>query len=365
MRASSLFVALAVTAGAVVGLTRAAAADDGWYVSAGVGATDLPDLKASNTIAGGNPTKIEPSLGIAIVGAAGYAWGPVRLEEELGWRDNGIDKVSTPSLGKQNGTGDLAPLSLMTNLYYDFDTGSKWTPYLGAGAGGVDLDARVVEAGTTLVKAERIGFGYQGIAGLAYRINDALSIKADYRYLATTPISFPDDPALGSGKAKLTYESHAVLVGFVYHFGAAPKPAPAPEPAPKPAAATAPAPEPPPPAPVQPHQFLVFFDFDKADITPEARQIIEQAASVAKSDKSARIDLTGHTDLAGPANYNMKLSVRRAEAVKKVLVELGIGADEIGVVGKGKTEPLVPTADGVREPKNRRVEIVLPTAPGS
>ena len=360
MRASSLFVAVAVTAGAVVGLARAAAADDGWYVSAGTGVSYLPDLKASNTMATANPTKIEPSLGMAIVGAGGYAWGPIRLEEEIGWRDNGVDKVSTPGLGQQNGTGDLAPLSLMTNVYYDFDTGSKWTPFVGAGIGGADLDARVVEAGTTLTKSERIGLGYQGIVGLAYRVSDALSIKADYRYLATTPISFPNDPSLGAGTAKLTYESHAVLLGFIYRFGTESKPAPAPEPAPKPVAATAPAPEPPPPAPVQPHQFLVFFDFDKAAITPEARQIIEQAAKVAKSDKSARIDLTGHTDLAGPAGYNMKLSVRRAEAVKKVLVELGIAADEIGVVGKGKTEPLVPTADGVREPKNRRVEIVLP-----
>lgn len=360
MRASSFLVVMAVAAGGMAGLAGAASADDGWYVSAGTGVTYLPELKASNTIANANPTKIDSSLGMAIVGSGGYAFGPVRIEEEFGWRDNGVDTVSTPGLGKQGGSGDLYPLSLMTNVYYDIDTGSNFSPYLGAGLGAVDLQNRIVEAGTTLIKADRIGLGYQGIAGLAYRVNDALSIKADYRYLATTPTSLPDDPALGTGTAKLAYESHAVLVGFVYRFGTETKPMPAPAPAPKPAAAMAPAPEPPPPAPTQPHQFLVFFDFDKSDITPEARQIIEQAAKIAQSDKTARIDLTGHTDLAGPAGYNMKLSIRRAEAVKKVLVELGIPADEIGVVGKGKTEPLVPTADGVREPKNRRVEIVLP-----
>jgi outer membrane protein OmpA-like peptidoglycan-associated protein len=108
------------------------------------------------------------------------------------------------------------------------------------------------------------------------------------------------------------------------------------------------------------HQFQVFFDFDKSDITPEARQIIEQAAAAAKSQGSARIDLTGHTDTVGTAEYNQKLSVRRAVAVKKVLLELGIASDEIGVTGKGKTDLLVPTPDEVREPKNRRVEIVLP-----
>jgi outer membrane protein OmpA-like peptidoglycan-associated protein len=131
------------------------------------------------------------------------------------------------------------------------------------------------------------------------------------------------------------------------------------------AAAPAPAPKPaepaPPPAVVQPHAFNVFFDFDKAAITKDARQIIEQAAEIAKQQGgSVRIDLTGHTDTVGTAAYNMKLSIRRAEAVKTVLVQLGVKADEIGVVGKGKTDLMVQTPDGVREPKNRRVEIVLP-----
>jgi len=104
----------------------------------------------------------------------------------------------------------------------------------------------------------------------------------------------------------------------------------------------------------------VFFDFDKSTITPAARQTIEQAAAAAKTQGAARIDLTGHTDTVGTAEYNMALSLRRANAVKKVLVELGIAADQISVVGKGKTDLLVKTPDGVREPKNRRVEIVLP-----
>ncbi|MDY0240902.1 MAG: OmpA family protein, partial [Rhodospirillaceae bacterium] len=60
-----------------------------------------------------------------------------------------------------------------------------------------------------------------------------------------------------------------------------------------------------------------------------------------------------------PDAYNMALSLRRANAVKAELVKLGIPANEISVVGKGKADPLVPTADGVREPQNRRVQINL------
>lgn len=66
---------------------------------------------------------------------------------------------------------------------------------------------------------------------------------------------------------------------------------------------------------------------------------------------------TGHTDTSGSAIYNEDLSERRATAVKDALVLQGIPADSITTVGKGKTDPLVPTEDGVREPQNRRVEI--------
>ena len=68
---------------------------------------------------------------------------------------------------------------------------------------------------------------------------------------------------------------------------------------------------------------------------------------------------TGHADRSGTVKYNLGLSKRRAEAVKKALVQLGITSNEIATVWKGEAEPLVQTKDGVREPQNRRVEIVL------
>ena len=118
----------------------------------------------------------------------------------------------------------------------------------------------------------------------------------------------------------------------------------------------APPPEPTPPAP---RNFLVFFDFDRSTLTPRAVDIIKEAASVAKAGQSARVTCTGHTDTAGPANYNMALSLRRANSVKEALVKEGVPATAITVVGKGETALLVQTKDGVREPQNRRVEIII------
>ena len=116
---------------------------------------------------------------------------------------------------------------------------------------------------------------------------------------------------------------------------------------------------PPAPTPPAPRNFLVFFDFDRSTLTPRAMDIVKEAAGVAKAGQNARVTCTGHTDTAGPANYNMALSLRRASAVKDALVREGVSAAAISVVGKGETTLLVQTKDGVREPQNRRVEIVI------
>ncbi|HZQ00466.1 MAG TPA: OmpA family protein [Reyranella sp.] len=113
------------------------------------------------------------------------------------------------------------------------------------------------------------------------------------------------------------------------------------------------------PAPPTPRNFLVFFDFDKSSLTPRAMDIIKEAANVAKAGQNARVTCTGHTDTAGPANYNMALSLRRANTVKDALVRQGVAETMITVIGKGEMALLVQTKDGVREPQNRRVEIVI------
>ena len=137
---------------------------------------------------------------------------------------------------------------------------------------------------------------------------------------------------------------------FGYHFGA--PPAPMPEPAPTVA---------PPPVPdVAPARtYLVFFDWDRADLTERARQIVASAAAASTHVQTTRIEVDGYTDLSGAAAYNRKLSVRRAQTVQTELVRDGVSASEISIHGYGESNPLVATAKGVREPQNRRVEIIL------
>jgi len=105
--------------------------------------------------------------------------------------------------------------------------------------------------------------------------------------------------------------------------------------------------------------FLVFFDWDSTRLSAQALDTLRQAAAAAKASGSAGVTATGHTDRSGSDNYNMALSLRRANAVKLALGRDGVPAAAVTTVGRGETQPLVQTADGVREPQNRRVEVVI------
>ncbi|QQS15110.1 MAG: OmpA family protein [Rhodospirillales bacterium] len=146
----------------------------------------------------------------------------------------------------------------------------------------------------------------------------------------------------GGPKGRSGVLVHGPFVRLAYNWGAPPS-----------------GPEAPKPVVSGKKSYIVFFDFDRALITPTAATTIKQAATDAKAGKSTRLDVTGHADKSGGDAYNMALSLRRANAVKDQLVREGIPANQIAVVGRGESMPLVQTADGVREPQNRRVEIVL------
>jgi outer membrane protein OmpA-like peptidoglycan-associated protein len=117
-------------------------------------------------------------------------------------------------------------------------------------------------------------------------------------------------------------------------------------------------------APESRRAFQVFFDFDKSDLTPAAAQVIRQAADEVKAGRATVVTVVGHTDTTGSSPYNQGLSDRRAAAVRRQLIADGVTPDAIDATGVGKGGLLVPTAEGVREAQNRRVEIVL-GAPGA
>jgi outer membrane protein OmpA-like peptidoglycan-associated protein len=112
------------------------------------------------------------------------------------------------------------------------------------------------------------------------------------------------------------------------------------------------------PAPTVAHSYMVFFDFNKSDLTSQAVTIVDTAAKNAGPAHVTQITCTGHTDTVGSDAYNMRLSRRRAESVAAELEKQGVPSGEIEIVAKGKKDLLVPTGDGVREPQNRRVQIV-------
>jgi len=183
--------------------------------------------------------------------------------------------------------------------------------------------------------------------GVAYEPMPLVSIAAGYRveYANGVDLSSWTTAAGGPGTGRGNRFSHGPFVRLAYNFGP-----------PAGAAAVAPPPAPPPSAG---KNYMVFFDFDRSNITDTAATTIRQAANDAKAGRTTRIGVTGHADRSGGDAYNMALSMRRATAVKDQLVREGIAAASIAVVGRGEEQPLVQTADGVREPQNRRVEIVL------
>jgi OOP family OmpA-OmpF porin len=116
------------------------------------------------------------------------------------------------------------------------------------------------------------------------------------------------------------------------------------------------------PAPIAqpaPPVYIVLFDFDRADIRPDGQAVINDVIADAQTRGTPAISVTGHADRSGPADYNLALSLRPADAVREALIAGGIAPEQITVAGRGEEEPAVPTPDGVREQANRRVEIIV------
>ena len=183
-----------------------------------------------------------------------------------------------------------------------------------------------------------------------------LSATAEYRFtdiFGGEKFDALEDPVDGSApvSSQLKLHSqydHIFLVGLRYAFNTAPPP-PAAAP-PTQVAAPAPAPS---------RSYLVFFDWDKATLTDRARSIIKEAADNSTRVQYTRIEVNGYTDTSGTPQYNQGLSMRRAQAVAGELVRDGVPQSSIGIQGFGETHLLVPTGAGVREPQNRRVEIII------
>jgi outer membrane protein OmpA-like peptidoglycan-associated protein len=112
--------------------------------------------------------------------------------------------------------------------------------------------------------------------------------------------------------------------------------------------------------PPRPMTFTLFFLFDSAtQLAPESPATVKQMKAVLANWPAPQVVVIGHTDLAGSQQFNDRLSLRRAESAAAFLVKQGIPVEKIETAGRGKREPLVPTADGVPNRMNRRVVITI------
>ncbi|MFC0384511.1 OmpA family protein [Muricoccus vinaceus] len=364
----------ALLAATIMSLPLAAQAQPvtGIYIAGGAGfnwlqKTDIDVVGPNNTNLG-RAGSLDFDTGWVGVGSIGFGFGNgLRLEAEGNYRENNhgdlrINGAPTPAFQG----GRARSYGAMGNVLYDFTIpGIPVTPYLGAGAGYVwhEYDGvRGSTNGTQLVIDDREGqFAYQGIAGVALNLGvPGLALTAEYRFLGTLSPELDatfrrssgsarqTGAVLGSGRVEVDNFNHSALIGLRYAFNA-----------PRPVAAVAVAPAPAAAAPAPARTYLVFFDFDRADLTDRARQIIAEAAQASSTTGTTRIEVAGHADRSGTPQYNQRLSQRRAEAVAAELTRRGVARGAISVQAFGESRPLVPTADGVREPQNRRVEIVL------
>jgi OOP family OmpA-OmpF porin len=109
--------------------------------------------------------------------------------------------------------------------------------------------------------------------------------------------------------------------------------------------------------PGRPTTFLLYFLEGKDELTPDSEREVERVFAEIAARAYPEILVIGHTDAVGNGQFNDQLSRQRAQRVRDELVKRGIPAERIEVSGRGKREPLIPTSEGVSEPKNRRVEI--------
>lgn len=302
--------------------------------------------------------------------SAGWGFGNgLRLEVEGAYNQTHSHSLhsggdSSRTSGKDQGYGGFV------NVLYDIDLKQfgvdvPVTPFVGIGAGYMwqHYGRTATRDGNFSMNSTAGGFAAQGIVGAAYDIPGVpgLALTTQYRFIGQTASDSGVNRGhytanVGGSHDRVTMGTrytHQFILGLRYAFNNAPPPPP---PAPHVVV---------PPAPTPARTYLVFFDWDKSDLTSRAREIVAQAAQASTHVQTTRIEVNGYTDNSaahpGPRGdkYNTGLSNRRAESVKAELIRNGVPANAIDIHGYGDANPLVATAKNTREPQNRRVEIIL------
>ena len=370
MRKLAVVLALASTALASPSLAR----DKSWYV--GVDGGGMLVEKIRYTI-NGTPRLADAKShkGYDVGGLVGYDFGMFRVEAETSYRHANLDtwtaRTTTPNfyttgpLGNlpvgtyPNATGSTSALSFMANGLLDFGDDDGLQGFVGGGVGVSRVKAKYAISGRFLNDSDT-RFSYQALAGVRYPLTDHIDIGGKYRWFTATHPRFVD---ITNRTVSGRFRSHSLLAELTYNFGEPVAPPPPPTPAPPPPPVTPP--PPPPTVTCAPGPFIVFFEWNKSDITPEAASILDNAVTQYQNCGNARVMLAGFTDTSGTPKYNIGLSQRRADSTRAYISAHGIpdGVVSTQAYGEDPSKLRVQTADGVREVQNRRVEITY--GPGS
>jgi outer membrane protein OmpA-like peptidoglycan-associated protein/opacity protein-like surface antigen len=357
MRKLAIGLALASTALASPALAR----DDQWYVGVDGGAMIVEDFDLDVDDVE-DAASVDTKEGYDFGGLVGYDFGGFRLEAEVSFREADVETATTLDDGSFGVAGDANALSFMVNGLLDFGDDDGIQGFVGGGVGVARVDMEVVEAAALLDDSDT-GFAWQALAGIRAPLSDAWDVGLKYRFFNAPGI---DLVSSDGDDVSTRFRSHSIMGSLIYNFGGAPEPvevAPPPPPPPY-VAPPPPPPPPPPPAPVcNTGPYIVFFDWDKSNLRPDAASVLDNAVAQYTNCGNARVMLAGHADKSGSATYNVGLSQRRNATVRSYLESKGVTGGAISTEAFGETAPLVQTADGEREPQNRRVEVTY--GPGS
>ncbi|WP_188053845.1 OmpA family protein [Sphingosinithalassobacter sp. CS137] len=372
MRKLAVTLALASTALSTPALAR----DDAWYVGVEGGAMLVEDIDYD---IGASPraATVDHDNGFDVDGIIGYDFGAFRAEAEVGYRRATVSSyrsaLTTPvylpggALGSAGSGvydyagGSTSALSFMVNGLLDFGEDALGG-FVGGGVGvaRVSQEVGLTTDGPFIDDSDTV-FAWQAIAGLRAAISENVDVTLKYRFFNADDVRLVD---VTGREFDGRFRSHSLLGGVTFNFGA-PEPVIVPTPAPTPIYTPTPTPTPTPAPTVvcTPGPYIVFFEWDRSDITPEAGTILNNAINNYRDCGNAQVMLAGHADRSGPASYNVGLSQRRANSVRDYMTSRGIPAGAISTEAFGESRPRVATADGVRELQNRRVEITY--GPGS
>ncbi len=233
-RAALGMIAMVISSAGFALAGSAAHAAEGWYVSGQAGASFLSyaDLDDPTGTLAEPDTKFDFDIGFNVAGAIGYAFiNNFRVEAEVNYAKHDIDQFTTttpcvgfclPLFGSGEGRriigggGDVTAVSFMANAFYDIDTGGRWRPYLGGGAGIAIISVNdVAISGVPLADDDDTVFAFQLGAGIGYEFTPTTTLSFDYRFFSTAD---PDFKTADGTPFGFEYHRHDIRAGVRFSF---------------------------------------------------------------------------------------------------------------------------------------------------